>query len=351
MEPVNDPREPSDAWPDDESTGDGQPADAAPNDGSSDLSFVGALGVDPDQPDPGCEHDWQNLHFFEDDEGIVCSRCGKGWNVDDDDTRDAVLTLWNSTRRAVADVTVQLGIVNRIIEEITGMVRCHWCQQWTDDADRLVDLVGRRACPEHVGQLVGGVSPADPDETTAASAWLASMLVKGDGDIHAAWLAEKAAVECPDLAVGDATIAAVGARTVALPAAWAQRLGITGTGTVDRVAIAVAGVLELPAPTSRAGRAFLLGTLALSLRATSTTAGQDAETLSEHLMEAAPTGNRDRATVILDLYRDEMQVDGTVTGEMADDLVEALLVRAAAEFAPLVLHATPRTDAADTDPR
>lgn len=346
---MNDPREPSDASPDDES--DGQPADAGTDDGPFDFSFVGALGVDPDQPDPGCEHDWQNLHFVEDDEGIVCSRCGKGWSVDGDDTRDAVLTLWNSTRRAVADVTVQLGIVNRIIEELTGMVRCHWCQQWTDDADRLVDLVHRRACPEHVGQLVGDVSPAQSDEVRAAAAWLTSTLADGDGDVHAAWIAEKAAVECPDLAVGEVSIAAIGARPVTLPAAWERRLGLIGTVTVDRVTVAVARVLELPAPTSRAGRAFLLGTLALSLRATSTNAGKDAETLSEHLMEAAPVGNRDRATVILDLYRDEMQVDGTVTGEMADDLVEALLVRAAAEFAPLVLHATPETGAADTDPR
>lgn len=324
---------PENDFRDEEDEPENDPADAD----KGELSFIGALGVDPEQPDPGCTHDWRNLHFLEEDEGIACLRCGRAWSVDEDDSRDAVLTLWNSTKRAVEDLSLQQDRLTRIIEELTGSVRCHWCHHWSDDGDEFVTIGRRRACPEHLGQLVAEVAPAADDDLDALRLWLQDVLETRQGDIHAAWLAEKAAVECPELA--DETNAPhlraddIGARATHVPAPWAGVLGIPQDTDVNAVSAVVAGILDLPRPASRPGRAFLLGVLARALRAWELGAPLDAETLTATLMEAAPSGNRDRATIVLDLYRDEMQVDGVVTGEMADDLVEALIGRAASEFA------------------
>jgi hypothetical protein len=305
--------------------------------GVEELSFTGALGVDPDFPDPGCEHNWQNLHFLEDDEGLVCSRCRRAWAVDDEDTRDTVLTLWHATRRAVEDLKQQQERLNLIIEELTGARRCHWCQSWSDETGDFVEVNLRRCCPEHLGQFLGQVAPVDEDDLTTVRDWLGRLLAEKTTNVYAAWLAEKSVVECPELLDGapdntDLTIEAIGQRTVELPVEWATRIGTAPRTNVNALSTNVARLLDLPYPTSRAGRAFLVGTLARALRAAEQSEPLDAESLTEALMEAVPSGNRDRATIVLDLYRDEMQMDGTVTGDMADDLVEALVGRAASEF-------------------
>lgn len=331
--------------------------EAAPDEAPGELPFAGALGIDPEQPDPGCEHDWRNIHFLEDDEGIACLRCGRAWAVDEGDNRDAVLTLWSSTRRAVEDLTLQQERLTRIVEELTGSVRCHWCQRWSDEHDEFVNVRRRRACPEHLGQLIGEVAPAEEDDIAAVQAWLRAVLATRTGDVYTAWLAEKAAVECPEITDGtDAahlSIDGIGGRGVELPEEWAHRLDLPTRTDVNTASTGVAKLLDLPYPISRPGRAFLLGTLARTLRAWETGAPLDAESLTATLMEAAPNGNRDRATVILDLYREEMQVDGTVTGEMADDLVEALIGRAASEFAgrATATREHPADVEGDPDPR
>jgi hypothetical protein len=311
------------------------------------LPFTGALGVDPEQPDPGCAHDWRNLHFLEDDEGIACMRCGRGWVVDEGDSRDAVLALWNSTRRAIEDLTIGQERLTRIVEEITGSVRCHWCQHWSDDTDEFVTVGRRRACPEHLGQLLAEVAPAAEDDVARVQTWLRGVLETRGDDVYTAWLAEKAAVECPEIADGPnaLTIDDIGGRGIALPVVWSDRLGLPTRTDVDTASTRVARLLDLPRPISRPGRSFLLGALARVLRSWEIGAPLDAEALTDILMEVAPSTNRDRATIVLDLYREEMQVDGTVTGEMADDLVEALIGRAASEFSGLATASETNPDA------
>lgn len=342
---------------DEEGNGENLPTGPESADGDAELPFPGAAGIDPEQPDPGCEHDWRNLHFLEDDEGLACLRCARAWAVDDGDSRDAVLTLWNSTRRAVEDLTLQQERLTRIVEEITGSVRCHWCHRWSDEHDEFVNVRSRRSCPEHLGQLLGEVVPADDDEIVAVRSWLCGVLETRPGDVYTAWLAEKAAVECPELVddadATDLTIAGIGSRGLELPETWSLALKLPEHATVDNASTSVARLLDLPRPLSRPGRSLLLGALARAVRAWELGAPMDAEALTAVLLEAAPSGNRDRATVVLDLYREEMQVDGTVTGEMADDLVEALIGRAASEFSGLVPAAAPRPEDGESglDPR
>jgi len=356
--PANDDRDDRDAEEEQGASGsvpEGSGRDSA--DFPGELSFIGALGIDPDQPDPGCEHDWRNLHFLENDEGITCLRCARAWAVDEGDSRDAVFTLWNSTRRAIEDLALQQERLTRIVEEITGNVRCHWCNRWSDDTDEFVAVQRRRACPEHLGQLLGEIAPADDDDLDTVRNWLRDALGTQGRDVYTTWLVEKAVVECPELTNSlDAlhlTIDAVGGQEIELPAAWATPLGLPTSVTVNAISSGVAKLLDLPHPISRPGRAFLLGALARAVHAWELGVPLDAETLTATLMEAAPSGNRDRATIILDLYREEMQVDGTVTGEMADDLVEALIGRAASEFSGRAPAAPepPEERSAQPDPR
>jgi hypothetical protein len=306
--------------------------------GGGDLPFAGALGVDPEQPDPGCGHGWRNLQFLDEDEGIVCSRCTRAWSLEDD-ARDAVLTLWDSTRRALDELTLQQARLIRIIEELTGSAHCHWCGRWEEGPEGFVAISTRRVCPEHLGQLLAEVAPIDSEDIGAVRRWLGQNLATNEGDVYALWLVEKSVVECPELLHGDFSVENIGNRTVELPPTWAEHLAVSTSSTVNTVSTAIASLLELPAPTSRAGRSFLLGTLARALWAARHEKALDADALTELLMEAAPSGTRDRATVVLDLYREEMQVDGTVTGVMADDLVEALIGRAGSELAPLLPRA------------
>lgn len=264
-------------------------------------------------------------------------RCRRVWTVDEGDSRDAVLALWNSTRRAIEDLTIGQERLTRFVEEITGSVRCHWCQRWSDDIDEFVTVGRRRACPEHLGQLLAEVAPAAEEDVVSVQAWLRGVLETRSDDVYTTWLAEKAAIECPAIADGPSalTIDDIGGRSITLPALWSEWLGLPARTDVNTVSTTVAHLLDLPRPISRPGRSFLLGALARVLRAWETGAPLDAEALTDTLMEVAPSVNRDRATIVLDLYREEMQVDGTVTGEMADDLVEALIGRAASEFSGL----------------
>jgi len=339
---------PDDGLPDDGLRADDSGGGPAPE---GDLPFPGALGVDPEHPDPGCEHEWRNLLFLDEDEGLVCTRCGRDWALDEEDARDAVLALWHSTRRAVEDLHLRQERVTRIIEALTGTLRCHWCDRWSDDPDAFVAVGDRRGCPEHLGQLLAETVPADDGDVAVVTDWLTAALADDPGDVYPAWLAEKAAVEYPGLAGEGGPASGLGARRVVLADPWSGLLGTQPVLDVNAVARAVARLLELPAPTSRPGRALLLGTLALAVRAREQGGTANAEDLAELLLEAAPTGNRDRATVVLDLYRSEMQADGTVTGEMADDLVEALIGRAASEFAPAVIDATATDTPTGHDPR
>lgn len=298
------------------------------------LWFEGASGVDPDTPDPGCQHDWRNLAFVEPDEGLVCTRCDRVWAVDNDDARDAMLSLWHSTRRGLLQLQQTQDKLVVLVEALTGKVRCHWCDDW-DDAERLVTIDRRRACPEHLGSLLGSVVPVDDDEIEHAFDWLCSQLRERPGDLYAYWLADKAALECPDLDDGPLDGFALGHAVVATRSPWREVLRLGDEATVNDVIAAVARLLELPRPASRPGRNLLLGVLARTEWALHPGSVLSDELLPAVLLDAAPSNNRDRATVVLDLFRHEMPVDGTVSGDMADDLVEALVHRAAAELAPV----------------
>jgi hypothetical protein len=292
-----------------------------------------AEGVDPDTPDPGCVHEWQHIQFIDEEDGdLACQRCGRIWVVDED-PREAVLALWQSSRLGIRRLQRTVERLAAVVETVTGTAHCHWCDIWKDDQDGLVALGTRHACPEHIGQLLASKSPAEENELAAARAWFRDL--RDSRDLYAAWLEEKAAVECPELTEEDVEAEELGERIVATPGAWATLLGVGEATTVNQLVRATSRLLELPAPVSRPGRALILGCLARAQWAAALRSLMHEPILSEILQEAIPTENRERATVVLDLYRDDMPEEGTLAGDMADDLIEALVLRIAAELATL----------------
>lgn len=300
--------------------------------GDDALWFEGAAGVDPDMPDPGCQHDWRNLAFAEGDDGLACTRCGRLWYVDDDDGRDALLSLWHSTRRGLAKLEQTQEKLVALVEALTGKARCHWCDRW-DDEDCLVVLAERRACPEHVGCLLGAVVPADDDELDYGFDWAAGMVLAQPTDLYSCWLADKTALECDALDRGALDAGLLGQTIVVTQDPWRRVLQLPDEAPLNDIVAAVAVLLELPRPVSRPGRNLLLGVLARTAMVSDLKPLLGDDQLPDILLEAAPSTNRDRATVVLDLFRHEMPEDGTVSGDMADDLVEAFVHRAAGELA------------------
>jgi hypothetical protein len=143
-------------------------------------------------------------------------------------------------------------------------------------------------------------------------------------------------VECDDIPEDPDLAESTGEREVRTEGAWATLLGLDERSTINQLVRALCRLLELPVPVSRPGRTLLLGAVARAVRASEIRSLLDENILVEVLQEIVPSGNRGRATIVLDLYRGEIPEDGTLSGDMADDLVEALVVRMAAEFGNLL---------------
>lgn len=313
---------------------DGVPEEPETSPDGRTLWFDKAEGLDPDTPDPGCLHEWQHLTFGEaEEDDLVCRRCGRIWMVGED-PREALLTVWQASRVGFHRIQRKLDRLANLLETMTGTSHCHWCDLWKDEEDGLVRIGCRRACPEHVGQLVSSLGDVD-EEHADAQAWLTKLHEENPRNLYAAWLQEKALVECPEIRPGATDAEAAGEREVETPGAWATLLGLGETSTVNQLVRATSRFLDLPVPVSRPGRALLLGAVARAVWAAELRSLLDESILTELLQEIVPTENRERATVILDLYRGEIPEDGTLSGDMADDLVEALVVRIAAELGNL----------------
>lgn len=308
------------------------PPEEAPQDGRT-LWFDIAEGVDPDAPDPGCVHEWQHIQFLDEEDGdLACGRCGRVWIVEED-PREAMLALWQSSRLGLRRMQHKLDRIAALLETVTGTLHCHWCDLWQDDTDAVVPLGARHACPEHIGQLLATKSPLDERELAAARAWF--RVLRTDTELYAAWLQEKAAIECPELPEHENEAEELGERIVTTDGAWATLLGVGEKSTVNQLVRATCRFLELPTPVSRPGRALILGCLARTEWAADVRSLLNEQILSEILQEAIPSENRERATVVLDLYRDDMPDGGTLDGDMADDLIEALVLRISAELSTL----------------
>jgi hypothetical protein len=193
----------------------------------------------------------------------------------------------------------------------------------------MVTLKHRRACPEHVGALLGSIAPVDATELGFARVWLSAGLTVSPDDLYHAWLTEKTVVDCPELDIETFDGEILGERRLSIDALWASRLGVSPNPSMTDVTGALAEKLELPPPASRPGRMMLLGFLARALHVLPPGSSIVAREVESALLEALPVNGRDLATVVLDLFRHELPQDGVVNGDLAEVLVQALLSRAA----------------------
>jgi len=314
-----------------------EPADPAERDEEGrTLWFDKAEGLEPGAPDPGCLHDWQHLGFADNEnEDLACHKCGRLWEVPEE-TREALLTVWQSSLMALRRIERKMNRQAALLETMTGTVHCHWCDLWKEAGDGMVTIGRRSACPEHVGQMLDSLADIDEDDMDEVRAWLDTLRSENPDNAYAVWLQEKALIECDDIPEDPDTAERTGEREVRTEGAWATLLGLEETSTVNQLVHSLCRLLELPVPVSRPGRTLLLGAIARAVRAAEIRSLLDENILGEVLQEIVPTGNRGRATIVLDLYRGEIPEDGTLSGDMADDLVEALVVRMAAELGNLL---------------
>ena len=291
-----------------------------------------ACGVDPDQTDPSCEHPYTHLGFDSDDNGLECALCGESWSTDG--STASVLAVWQSCRVALVEQRERNDALASVLASISGQTWCTHCGKW-GVPELFVVLDGVALCREHVGSYYR-LNYADVDDNSLVQ-WLTSLVGERGCSVNDAWIIERVCSEYNPEISEYFNNTNSGDISVDLCAEVAETLKVDKNATIRNVANATARVLGLPIPASRPGRALVLGLLAKSYSTMldsysnfSNDAELDADELTIELHQAVPSRGIDRATAVLDLYRDEIQEDATVNGELADSLLEALAQSSAA---------------------
>lgn len=291
-----------------------------------------ACGVDPDQTDPSCEHPYTHLGFDSDDNGLECALCGESWSTDG--STASVLAVWQSCRVAIVEQRERNDALASVLASISGQTWCVHCGRW-GVPEFFVVLDGVTLCRDHVGPYYR-LNYADVDDESLVQ-WLTSLVGEQGCSVDDAWIIERVCSEYnPEISeYFDNTNS--GSIRVNLCDEVAATLEVEKDTTIRDVANATAKVLGLPMPASRPGRALVVGLLAKSYSTIldsysnySDLTELDADSLTIELHQTVPSRGIDRATAVLDLYRDEIQEDATVNGELADSLLEALAQSSAA---------------------
>lgn len=306
---------------DDADDGDNDDDDDADDDDDGDESFG--------YSDPGCEHSWKHLVFFGDNPDLLCARCGREWDVTDEPGQ-ALNAVWNSARLGFESAQIRHDRLAAVVETMTGMVRCHVCERWSSP-EEIVTLSTGRACPEHLGLLLDADSSIG-DEIHEVTDWL-QQRIKRDADLYSVWLLMRAATDCDELDdevdVGRDWMEQT---TVTLSTEVSRALELSRLVTVWEAVERFSEQLELPTPNTTAARVVLLGVLARAEWAYRNLGAVTEEVLAEVSSEAVPAHGMIRALAVIDLYRDDLPNDGILTVDAINDLVSALVSRAASRL-------------------
>lgn len=286
-----------------------------------------ACGVDPDNVDPSCRHPHTHLVLL-DDEILSCGLCGTQWDADG----ESVPVVWESFQTALTESKLRYDSMAAVLESITGQKHCAYCGEW-GLASSYVALYGVHLCAEHIGDYCFLNSDEDLDEELVN--WMLSLVNSGL-NLEFAWVVERISSEYrtdlsdyfDDVNSGDTP--------VTMDVDLLQILGSEQETTIRTIAKAVTKLLGLPDAASRHGRATVIGLLATGYSAVSKNPNIDDDTLTLELARALPTRGIHRATVVMDLYRDEIPFDASVNGVLADSLLRALAQSSAAVLGPLL---------------
>lgn len=286
-----------------------------------------ACGVDPDNIDPSCRHPHTRLILL-DDEVLSCGLCGTQWDADG----ECMPVVWGSFQTALTESASRYASMATVLENITGQKHCSYCGEW-GLASSYVALYGVHLCAEHVGDYCFLNSDEELDEGLVD--WMLSLVDSGL-NLESAWVVERISSEYrtdlndyfDDVHSGDTP--------VIVDAALLRTVGGARETTIRTIAKAVTKLLGLPDAASRHGRATVIGLLATGYSAVVDNPTIDDDALTLELARALPTRGIHRATVVMDLYRDEIPFDVSVNGELADSLLRALAQSSAAVLGPLL---------------
>ena len=286
-----------------------------------------ACGVDPDNIDPSCLHPHTQLILL-DDEVLSCCLCGTQWDADG----ECVPVIWRSLQVALADSAARYDSMAEILETITGQKHCTYCGKW-GPASTYAALCGIHLCREHVGDYCFVNSCEELDEELVS--WMLSLADSGF-DLGSAWVVERISSEYRTDLNDYFNDANSGDIPVAVTSGLQRILSLEQEPTIRTISKAITKLLNLPDAASRHGRATIIGLLATGYHAVCIDPSIDDDTLTLELAKALPTRGIHRATVVMDLYRDEIPFDVSVNGELADSLLEALAQSSAAVLGSLL---------------
>jgi len=297
------------------------------SDEKPELWVGNACGVDPDNVDPSCRHPYASLVLL-DDSTLSCCLCGSQWDVDGDST----IVLLGSFRVALAENEYRYQEMAKTLENITGQRHCAYCGKWGLES-KYVAIYDLHLCPEHIGDYC--FCNNDDEQDAELVDWMMSTAEAGI-DLRTAWILERIASEYkPDLNDYFNNVNS-GSIPVTVDDGMRKILGLGKRTDIRNISNATTALLGLPNAASRHGRATVLGLLATGFSAVEDNPFIDDDSLTVELAYALPTRGINKATVVMDLYRDEIPDGVLVNGELADGLLEALAQSSAAVLGPLL---------------
>ena len=273
-----------------------------------------------------CNHDWWELDFIQDGSGLACSDCDRVWELVVQDQvnievlPDAIQTIWQSAKQAIAESKVRYQELEQVLRSRLGLDICDVCEKWLPQEEIIV-LAGHKICPDDGGNMIDHLH----DEVKAEfyeeiQNWFNKLSYYGP-DPKKRWMFEKQLVACPGLM--DLLIEPELDSPIDLSNEMKAYLELEVENlSLEELAIVVSNKLSLDKPTTRIGKAWLLGILYESLNV------REPKNLEFDICDYVnPLDAAARAALAIDIAAQAMPEGTEFSMDLADSLLEAITHR------------------------
>jgi hypothetical protein len=273
-----------------------------------------------------CGHDWWELDFIQDGSGLACSDCNKVWELIVDDQvnlevlPDAIQTIWQSSKQAIAELKVKYQEIELILQQKLGLELCDVCEHWFSK-EEIVTLAGHKICPDDGGNMIDHLyDDVRAEYYEDIHNWFNELSYYGP-DPKKRWMFEKQLISCPGLI--DLLIEPDLDSNITLTPEMMLYLGSEiESYTLEDLAIVVSKKLSLDLPSTRLGKAWLLGILQESLNIR-----QPEKPDFDVCDYVNPLDPAARAALAIDIAAQAMPEGTEFSVELADSLLEAITHR------------------------
>lgn len=282
-----------------------------------------------------CPHPWWDLDFLPRDEGLACSVCGQRWELADSaQTHEVLLLVWHSAKTAVVELNEQCGALARFVGTRLGARSCAACGEW-DDKDALVHAGELWMCPHHVGDALGMLDDVDDGVVDGAVRWALGHGLDTSTDLRGRLLWDRL-LSCSERVAErvEANGPVPAHDIVDVDTRTAERLGVDARLSTLELCEAIAERLELDTPSNRISHMFLLGLLVAALAVEPALSVEEAA--QRVVTFATPHVEVARMILVVDLCGAGMADGTTFNGDMAEDVLRVVSLRAATTLVELL---------------